>query len=289
MIRTDRLPRPVRAIPVVSALGGTDPGVARGPAALLSTGCLDACPGLVWDEPPLLPQAGPRLESLGRLCRSLARRVERTMTSGALPLVIGGDHAIAAGTWRGVGRALGAPPGLIWLDAHLDAHTPASTPSGNPHGMPLAALLGQGAPELTGVPGPALDPAHVCVIGARSFEASEPALLDHLGVRVFTMAEIGRRGLGLVFAEALAIAGAGGRAFGLSIDVDVLNPDEAPGVETPVRGGLAAAELLPLFAGLGRLAGCCAIELVEYDPGRDRDGRTAAVVLALVRSLFAKV
>ncbi len=278
-------PRPLRAIPVPSALGGTDPGVARGPDLLIAAGLLDAYPDASW-EAPVWPQAGPRLGSLGALCRSLARRVELTMISGALPLVVGGDHAIAAGTWRGVGSALGSPPGLIWLDAHLDAHTPASTPSGNPHGMPLAALLGRGAPELAGVPGPVLDPAHVCVLGARSFEPSEPLLLRELGVRVFTMDEIGQRGIGLVFAEALAIAGAGGRAFGLSIDVDVLNPDEAPGVETPVRGGLAAAELLPLLEGLGRLAECRAIELVEYDPGRDRDGRTAAIVMALLGSLF---
>ena len=175
---------------------------------------------------------------------------------------------------------------MIWLDAHLDAHTPESTPSGNPHGMPLAALLGLGAPELSGVPGPPLDPHHVCVIGARSFESSEPALLHRWGVRIFAMAEIRRRGLASVFAEALAIAAASGSGFGLSIDVDVLNPDEAPGVETPARGGLLAAELLPLLFGLGRLPSCRAVELVEYDPGNDPDGRTAAIVRALVGSLF---
>jgi len=107
-------------------------------------------------------------------------------------------------------------------------------------------------------------------------------------VRIFGMAEIRRRGLAAVFAEALAIAGAGRADFGLSIDVDVLNPDEAPGVETPARGGLTSAELLPLLDGLGRLPTCRAIELAEYDPGHDRDGRTAVIVLALVRSLFGK-
>ena len=234
----------------------------------------------------MLPQHGPRLAAIGLLCRSLAERVEQAVVSGALPLVVGGDHAIAAGTWRGVGRALGAPPGLIWFDAHLDAHTPDSTPSGNPHGMPLAALLGHGAAELTGVPGPSLNPHHVCVIGARSFEQSEPALLRHLGVRIFGMAEIRRRGLATVLAEALTIAAAAGRDFGLSIDVDVFNPDEAPGVGTPARGGLGAAELAPLLSGLGHLPGCRAIELVEYDPGRDSGGQTLAILKALVRSLF---
>ena len=277
----------MRVIPVPSALGGLYAEVARGPEALFSAGFLDDCPDAI-REAPVPPPAGPRLPALGLLCRSLARRVAQTLISGALPLVVGGDHAIAAGTWRGVGSALGHPPGLVWLDAHLDAHTPESTPSGNPHGMPLAALLGQGGPELAEVPGPALDPRHVCIVGARSFEASELALLRRLGVRIFGMAEIRRRGLGEVFAEALAIAAEGGREFGLSIDLDVIDPAEAPGVETPARGGLAAGELLPLLAGLGRLPACRAIELAEYHPGHDHDGRTAAIALALVGALFGK-
>lgn len=281
------MPRPVRAIPVPCGLGGPDAEVARGPAELFAAGLLDGCPDARW-EAPVLPQAGPRLAAIGLLCRSLAERVAKTMASGALPLVVGGDHAIAAGTWRGVGRALGSAPGLIWLDAHLDAHTPNSTPSGNPHGMPLAALLGLGAAELTEVPGPPLNPQHVCVIGARSFEQSEPALLHHLGVRIFGMAEVRRRGLPAVFAEALKIAGAAGPGFGLSIDVDVLNPDEAPGVETPARGGLVAAELLPLLFGLGRLPACRAIELAEYDPGHDMAGHTLGILRALVGALFAE-
>ena len=276
--------RQVLAIPVPCSLGGPDPAVGRGPSVLAAAGLLD---GLARWEVPLEPSPGPRLESLGQLCRTLADRVATTLVSGALPLVIGGDHAIAAGTWRGVGRALGSPPGLIWLDAHLDAHTMATTPSGNPHGMPLAALLGLGAPELTGVPGPPLDPHHVCVIGARSFEASESALLRRLGVRVFNMAEIERRGLPAVFAAVREIVTAAGAGFGLSLDVDVLNPLEAPGVETPAQGGLAAAELLPLLSGLGCLPECRAIEIVEYDPGHDIAGHTLGILKALVRSLFA--
>ena len=276
--------RPVLAIPVPCALGGPDPEVARGPAQLAAAGLLDGVAGASWDA-PLTPLAGARLESLGQLCRSLADRVAAAIAAGVLPLVVGGDHAIAAGTWRGVGRALGTPPGLIWLDAHLDAHTLATSCSGNPHGMSLAALLGFGAPELTGVPGPPLDPQHVCVIGARSFEPSEPALLRRLGVRVFAMDEIARRGLPEVFGEALAIAGP--RYFGLSLDIDVINPAEAKGVDTPAPGGIAAAELLPLLRGLARLPGCRAIELAEYDPGQDGDGRTAAILCALVAGLFA--
>lgn len=279
--------RPLLAIPVPCSLGGPDPEVASGPGVLASVGLLDGLSSASWDV-PLKPQPGPRLPSLGQLCRSLAERVAAVIARGVLPLVVGGDHAIAAGTWRGVGRALGAPPGLIWLDAHLDAHTAESTPSGNLHGMPLAALLGVGVQELTGVPGPLLNPHHVCVIGARSFEPSEPALLHKLGVRVFTMAEIRVRGLAAVFAEALSIAAAAGTGFGLSIDVDVINPDEAPGVDTPAPGGLAAAELLPLLRGLALEPQCAAIELVEYDPGHDIAGHTLVILRALVSSLFAE-
>jgi len=185
--------------------GGPDHGPSRGPEVLRQMGLLAALrrAGLEagWAatlETPL----GDRLDSLGALGRELADEVATAIAGGALPLVVGGDHSMAAGTWRGVTRAHAAAgvqqPGLVWIDAHLDAHTPDTSRTGNPHGMPLAALLGHGADEMVGIPGPRLDPARLAVVGARSYEAEELALLRQLGVRIFSMDDIRRRGLGAV-------------------------------------------------------------------------------------------
>ena len=244
----------LRFIGVASKLGapGGDirdealPGPDSGPQALHTMGIVAAVQraGLepVWGMTIEAPD-GPRLTALTALLTEVADEVAAALGSGDVPIVVGGDHSIAAGTWRGVGRALGAAPGLIWIDAHLDAHTPDNSPSGNPHGMPLAALLGQGAPEMVGIDGPPLDPHRVVVIGAHSFEADEALLLKTLGVTVFDMSAIKTRGLPAIFTEALAIAGANGLPYGISLDLDAIDPLLAPGVTTPVAGGLKGGEL----------------------------------------------
>ena len=200
--------RPVRIVGVGSCLGAPIFGPAAGPRALRDLGFENSLRqrGIRahWHallEPsapkPPRPSMNERLGTVSNLLHDLADIVAQTCDDGALPLVLGGDHIVGAGTWRGVARAL-APRGklgLIWIDAHLDAHTPQTTHTGNIHGMPLAALLGIGDETLTGLPGPHLDPAHVTIIGARSWEPEELKLLQKLGVKIFFMPEVKTRGL----------------------------------------------------------------------------------------------
>ncbi|GBG02198.1 hypothetical protein AZSI13_15250 [Azospira sp. I13] len=284
--------RMIKLFGVNCGRGGPDHGPSQGPEVLRQMGLLAALrrAGLEagWAatlETPL----GDRLDSLGALSRELADEVATAIASGALPLVIGGDHSMAAGTWRGVARAYAtagaAQPGLVWIDAHLDAHTPDTSRTGNPHGMPLAALLGHGAEELAGIPGPRLDPARLAVVAARSYEAEELALLRQLGVRIFTMDDIRRRGLGAVLEEAVQIAGGpAGGGFGISLDLDALNPLEAPGVSTPVEHGLAGEVLRRCLRGLLRNPRLSALEIAEFNPERDRENRTARLAIDLVES-----
>lgn len=239
-----------------------------------------------WNAILRAPRRDGPLDTVAALGVRLAREVERVLRAGKFPLVVGGDHSCAIGTWNGVRRALAArgPLGLVWIDAHMDSHTFATTPSGQIHGMPLAALLGEGDAALTG-PAPTLYPQHVCLIGVRSFEAGEAALLHRLGVRVFAMAEVRRRGLAAVFDEALAIVRHGTAGFGVSIDLDALDPAEAPGTGLPVPGGLGRVELATALTRLRDDPAFVALEIVEYDPHRDRDHRTADVVGALVDAI----
>ena len=280
--------RRVDLIAVPSALGAPGEGVAGGPEALRAAGLLTAVhrAGRVagWNHHLPPPVDDDRWDGLDTLCFRLAAVVGGSMAGGALPVVVGGDHSIAAGTWRGVAKALDAPPGLLWIDAHLDAHTPEDSPSGNPHGMPLALLLGEGDPRLARR---VLSPHHVCVVGAREWESDEMDRLVRRGVRVFDDTEIARRGLAAVLTEALERVTAGSAGFGISIDLDVFDPAEAPGVSTPAAGGQAAAEWLAALRGLATRADCVALEVVEYDPGRDADGRTARLATHLVEALFA--
>ena len=166
-------------------------------------------------------------------------------------------------------------------------HVPHTSLSGNLHGMPLACLLGHGDKSLLSVAGaPALRPENVCLIGVRSFELSEAALLGRLGVRIFFMEEVKRRGLSAVMRDAQAIATSGTAAFGLTLDLDALDPEDAPGVGTPEQGGIRAHDLLPELIMLGQSSSLAAAEIVEYNPRRDRDGRTSWLVEAIARATF---
>jgi ornithine--oxo-acid transaminase len=275
--------RPVRIVGVASGLGAESLGCGDGPVRLRLAG-VDAhlaARGLTinWGE-ILFPDAAPdesTAEAVCRLCIRLARTVSGTLRSGALPLVFGGDHSCAMGTWRGVAEAAGGPVGLLWIDAHLDAHTPDSSHTGRLHGMPLAALLGQGGDQL-GVERAVLAPEHVCVIGVRSFEPEEAALLAALGVRVYPMREIARRGLQAVLDEAIARVRRGTVGYGVTLDLDAIDPADAPGVTTPIARGLRAAALVPALEALVRDAPPLAVEIVEFDPHRDAGGATAELV-----------
>jgi arginase len=219
---------------------------------------------------------------------ALADAVATALGEGCRPVVLGGDHSIAMGTWGGAARAMaGAPLGLIWFDAHLDAHTVATTPSMNPHGMSAAVLLGHGESEFLAIGGHALEPEHLCYIGARSWEEGEMALLQRLGVRIITMEEVRRRGLAAAVDEAVARVTTGTAGFGLTIDLDGFDPADAPGIGLKEPNGLHREEMLDVLRPLQRHPALKAIEIGEYIPDWDEGLVTAHLVRDLLLTLLA--
>jgi arginase len=278
--------RQIELIGAAWGLGGADPGCAQAPEALipLLAEPLARCGANVVLGPMLHPPSNERRKevAVSKLCGALASAVAEAMRQARLPCVIGGDHSCAGGTWTGVARMLQGELGLIWIDAHMDSHTPSTSHSGRLHGMPLAWLLGQADDALYGLSAGVVDPEHVALIGVRSYEPEEKQRLDRLGVRVFHIEEVRRRGLDTVAAEALAIATRGTSGFGVSIDLDAVTPEEAPGVGTPVPDGIAAAELARVLQTIGARPELVGIELVEYLPRLDPDGRSARVAIELL-------
>jgi len=267
-------------------LGGADPGCAEAPRVLvpLLEQRLAECGAPPVLGPILEPAAGERRKqfAVSRLCAELAAAVAAARRRDRLPCVIGGDHSCAGGTWTGVARTLRGSLGLLWIDAHMDSHTPATSPTGRLHGMPLAWLLGQDDDPLYGLASGVLEPQHVCLVGVRSYEPEEDERLRRLGVRVVFMDEIASRGIDAVLDEALDIVTAGTGGFGVSIDLDVVTPEEAPNVGTPAKGGVSSAELARALERIPLRPGLAAVELVEYSPRLDRDGRTARVAIDLL-------
>jgi len=289
---------PMTRIDLIGAAGdrgGKHLGTRFAPAALDEHGLLPwlAEQGVAAEWRDMVPAGGgDALQSVVALCRRLAKQTQASVAAGHRFAVVGGDHSCALGTWSGARDGLGekGPLGLIWYDAHMDAHTPETTPSGRLHGMPLAGLMGYGRKELIAIGrhAPALDPKHLCLVGVRSYEDGERALLDRLGVRVIHMDEVRRIGLRAATEEALAIARRDTAGFGVSIDMDVLDPTEAPGVGSRVAGGLAGAELadaLRLAHGVDDLLG---FEIAEYDPTLDVRFRTAHQVRRLLAAAFGR-
>jgi arginase len=223
-----------------------------------------------------------------RHAEALADTVAATAANGQFPVVLGGDHSIAMGTWTGVARAQAHRPlGLVWLDAHLDAHTVETTPSMNAHGMGVAALLGHGHAPFRALAGGVLKPQHLCYIGARSYEAGEMALLRRLGVRIIAMDEVKRRGMDWALREAASIALRGTAGFGISIDLDGFDPKDAPGVGLREPDGFRAAPTLAALSRLARHPRLRALEIVEYIPEFDDRRRTAHLVRDLIAALLA--
>lgn len=216
-----------------------------------------------------------------------ARRAIESMPTGAFPLLLGGDHSVALGTVSGSAGA--ARTGLLWIDAHADLNTPDTSPSGNVHGMPLAALLGRGDPRLTAVWGerPRVRPEDVVLIGLRATDPGERRLVHELGIRAYTMKDVDRRGIAAVAAEAIARL-AGAERIHVSFDADALDPDLAPGVGTPVKGGLTYREahlLMELLSDAGRVT---SLDLVEVNPILDLRNRTAEIMVEMAASLLGK-
>jgi arginase len=233
------------------------------------------------------------LTEISRAAGILARKVERITRLGHFPLVLGGDHSIAVGTVSGIAafaHPLGKKVGLIWIDAHGDINTPETSPSGNIHGMPLAALLGFGASELTGVAGPApkIDPAHVALVGIRSLDTGEKKRLKETGVQVHTMSDIDRHGADRVMEKALARVTQGTDLVHVSFDLDAVDPTVTPGVGTPVKGGLDYREAHLIMEVIADAKVMTSLEMVEVNPILDQGNASAAFAVELVQSAFGK-
>jgi arginase len=296
----------MRNIAIIGApvdLGAGRRGVDMGPGAIRYAGLKDRLEGLghqVRDlgnvMVPLAEQFAPPpdgeklryLEPLIEVNLALARQVAAIVAEGSFPLVLGGDHSMAIGSINGTAR--GRRLGVIWLDAHGDFNTPDTTPSGNIHGMSVAALTGRGHPALVSLlgDGPVLRDSDVAMVGIRDLDALEREALRSSGVHVFTMHDIDRRGLASVLEEAIMRVSVGTAGFHVSLDMDALDPSEAPGVGTPVMGGISYREAhlaMELISQSGRLVG---LDLVEVNPILDSHNVTAELAVEFALSALGK-
>ena len=250
---------------------------------------------LSWPRPGHAPGA-PRahfLREIAEACGDLRRRVEAVLDDGALPLVVGGDHSVACGTLAGISswhHRRGRRVGLIWFDAHSDMNTPQTTTSGHVHGMPLAAVLGYGADELVrlGERVPMVAAENAVLIGIRDVDPGERPQLESSGMRVYTMRELDILGMDRVAREAIEIATDGTAGFHLSFDLDGCDPIDAPGVGTPVRGGVTHREAHLLMENAAESPGLIGLELTEVNPLLDYGNRTAEFAVELILSALGK-
>jgi arginase len=300
------MPQKIRIIGVPMDLGASRRGVDMGPSALRVAG-LQA----------RIKQLGHHVEDMGNIavkqaeeqhygekrakylteisetCKELAGTVQKALEEGLLPVVLGGDHSIAVGTISGVSahyRKQEKNVGYIWLDAHGDMNTPESSPSGNIHGMPLAAVMGYGAPELVELLGfkPKVQPQNVVLVGIRDLDAQEKRLVKKSGVHVFTMRDIDERGMREVMSDALKFAMDDTAAIGVSLDMDFVDPSDAPGVGTPVRGGVTYREAHLAMEMIADTEAMAALEIVEINPVIDEHNTTALLGVELVCSGLGK-
>lgn len=233
------------------------------------------------------------IEEIAEVCGTLYDEALASLRQGAIPLVLGGDHSLAAGSVAATSawvRERGERLGLLWVDAHGDMNTPASSISGNVHGMPLAALLGPEPAELSriGGIGPKVDPEHTVLIGVRNLDQKEKQLVRDSRVHVFTMKDIDRDGIAAVIERAIDLAGRDTAGLHVSFDVDVCDPSIAPGVGTPVKGGLDYREahmVMEVLADSGRLL---ALDMVEVNPTLDVRNSTAELGIELVLSALGQ-
>lgn len=296
----------IRIIGVPMDLGASRRGVDMGPSALRIAGLQSRIEqlghqvedtGNVAVKQPEELHFGDKhakyLKEIAETCQGLKEMVEQTVAEGRLPLVLGGDHSLAVGSIGGLAfsfRKQNRPIGLLWLDAHGDMNTPESTPSGNIHGMPLAVLVGAGAAELTGIAGfsPVVQPRHVAVVGVRDLDAREQRLMKQTGVHVFTMRDIDERGMREVMAEALRIVSDETAGVAVSLDMDFIDPAEAPGVGTPVRGGVTYREAHLAMEMIADSHSMLSLEVVEINPVIDLHNKTGNLGVELVLSGLGK-
>lgn len=292
MQHPDRFKR-IRIIGAASGIGAQDQACADGPVAFHRSRAwqeLEHHPLIDWGKilyPPDI-EAGSATARIAALCRNLADEVALSLRQHDFPVVIGGDHSVAVGTWSGVAGEQGAPLGLLWIDAHLDSHTPETSYSGAIHGMPLACLLGRGDKRLLnlGLSGPQVSAAHTVVIGTRSYEPEEFEFLQHMGVRIFDSDEIRLRGIQVCLDEAIRIVSEAPNGFGVTLDLDAIDPLLAPGVGSPEPDGLFASDIIAGLHRIGGLPGLKGLEIVEYNPDRDRRGITASLISQLIEQIL---
>jgi arginase len=296
----------IRIIGVPMDLGASRRGVDMGPSALRVAGLQSRLKQLgrqVEDEGNVMvPQAEEQpygekkaryLDEIAQTCKGLAEMVRRTLDEDIFPLVLGGDHSIAVGTVAGAAAHFhksGRRMGVIWLDAHGDMNTPDSSPSGNVHGMPLASIMGYGPPELVDLAGvkPMVEPRNVALVGIRDLDSKERRFAKESGVHVFTMRDIDERGMREVMAEALRFATDDTAGIAVSLDMDFVDPSDAPGVGTPVRGGVTYREAHLALEMIADSRAMVSFELVEINPVIDLHNTTALLGVELVLSGLGK-
>jgi arginase len=300
------IPKKIRVIGVPLDLGQSRRGVDMGPSAVRVAGLearLEALGHVVEDGGNVSvaiaeqkKEGHPHAKYLKEITATCVKHAElmiKTLESGKVPIVLGGDHSVAAGTVAGVAefyRRQNQKIGLIWIDAHSDINTPESSPSGNVHGMPLAAIMGLGPPELANILNfsPKVSPEHCVLVGVRDIDAIEKENIRKAGIEVFTMRDIDERGMRTVMEDALRMAGRGTAGYHISLDMDWVDPEDAPGVGTPVRGGATYREAhlaMEIIADDGRML---SFEIVEVNPVIDEHNRTAELAVELTLSAFGK-
>jgi arginase len=300
------MPQKARIIGVPMDLGQSRRGVDMGPSALRVAGLQQRIKQLNWavedignvkvkqpEEQPFGERRAKFLNEIAEACNELAETVQKTLAEGTLPIVLGGDHSIAIGTVSGVSQHFRQKEkhiGLIWLDAHGDMNTPDSSPSGNVHGMPLAAIIGYGAPELVEMYGfkPKVHPRNVAIVGARDLDAKERRIVKESGIHVFTMRDIDERGMREVMQEAIRFATDDTDGMAVSLDLDFVDPEDAPGVGTPVRGGVTYREAHLAMEMIADSEAMLSLEVVEINPVIDEHNKTAQLGVELVLSGLGK-
>ena len=295
--------RPVHIIGVPLDLGGGRRGVDMGPSAFRSAGLGERVAALGYavadkgDLPAPIPETQEQrderkkyIRDIAKVCQKLYQTALASLDEGALPIVLGGDHSLAAGSVAAAAewakRARDLPLGLLWIDAHGDMNTPATSLSGNVHGMPLAALLGPEPAELAriGTLVPKVSPAHTVLVGVRNLDEREKVSVRDSHVHVFTMKDIDRQGVASIIEQAVSLAGTDTAGIHVSFDMDVCDPQIAPGVGTPVRGGLDYREahmVMEIVADSGLLT---SLDLVEVNPTLDVRNATAQLGTELALS-----
>ena len=272
-----------------SGLAGADLRCGDGPRVLRASSLKKCHWDLMVEPTQFASESLP--QSVQTLCKALAERVSQLIRNHESVTVLGGDHSCAIGTWSGAYDALHhqGEMGLIWIDAHMDSHTPDTTHSGRIHGMPLACLLGYGYPVLTSIlnAAPKLQPENVCLIGVRSYEPEEAEFLQRLNVKIFYMNEIKQRGFATIWQEAVAHVNKHTIGFGISLDLDGIDPDDAPAVDVPEPNGIHADDLLKALCVTATDPRLLMTEIVEFDPHCDKNQQTEKLINQFVSILSA--